>query len=74
MEDLHNDRTDDDYNRICWVISSAENFSDECINTIKENNIQLINASVFASMHIDIGVLGINVAFGVHVTLRLASF
>ena len=49
---------DDGYNRVYWVISSAD-YSEECVNLAKENKIQLINGKTFAEMLIDAGLLNL---------------
>ena len=64
MKAIHeNDRMDDGYSKIYWVISSADNFSTECINRANEVNVQLINGSQFAEMLLDAGFHNINKAF-----------
>ncbi len=60
LRNQHNERTDDEYTRIYWVISSAENFSTDCIRKAKEDGIQLVDGKSFASMLIDAGFLGVN--------------
>ena len=59
LKELEGDRQDDGYTRVYWVLSSAEEFTQECINKAKETNVQLINGKVFASMLLDAGFLGV---------------
>lgn len=54
------DRLDDGYSRIAWVITTAENFSDEAHNKAKEENIQLINGTEFSKMLLNAGLLNYN--------------
>lgn len=50
---------DDGYNKIAWVISSANEFDKNAINKAKENNIRLINGLEFAEMLLNIGIKNI---------------
>ena len=56
---MREDRQDDGYTRIYWLVSSSEKFTNECINKAKETNIQLIDGITFASMLLDAGFLGV---------------
>lgn len=58
-KELEDDRQDDGYTRVYWVLSSSESFSQECINLAKETNVQLIDGNNFASMLLDAGFLGV---------------
>lgn len=58
-KELEDDRQDDGYTRVYWVLSSAESFSQKCINLAKETNVQLIDGKSFASMLLDAGFLGV---------------
>ena len=53
------DRQDDGYTKVYWVVSSSEIFTTECVNLAKETNIQLIDGKSFASMLLDAGFLGV---------------
>ena len=56
---LKDDRLDDGYTKVYWLLSSSEKFSEECVNKAKETNVQLIDGNVFSSMLLDAGFLGI---------------
>ena len=58
-KELEDDRQDDGYTRVYWVLSSSESFSQDCINLAKETNVQLIDGKSFASMLLDAGFLGV---------------
>ena len=51
---------DDDYTKIAWVITSAENFTDECIRIAQEEKVHLIDGKRFAEMIIEAGILDLN--------------
>lgn len=53
------DRQDDGYTKIYWLISSSENFTEECINIARETKVQLIDGNSFSSMLLDAGFLGV---------------
>lgn len=53
------DRQDDGFTRIYWLVSSSDIFSEECINKAKETNVQLIDGKSFSSMLLDAGFLGV---------------
>lgn len=52
-----------EYNHLNWVISAADNFTDEAISLVSEKNIRLINRTEFAEMLIKAGVENIDQAF-----------
>lgn len=53
---------DDDYSKIYWVVSTAKNFSEACVNRAKETrqeermSLSLINGEEFARLLIDAGL------------------
>ena len=53
------DRQDDGYTKVYWVVSSSEVFTSECVNLARETNIQLIDGKSFASMLLDAGFFGV---------------
>ena len=53
------DRQDDGYTKVYWVVSSSEEFTSECVNLARETNVQLIDGKSFASMLLDAGFLGV---------------
>ncbi|NLK43671.1 MAG: restriction endonuclease [Tissierellia bacterium] len=53
----------DDYSYLNWVISSADDFSEEAISLAKEREVRLINGSEFAEMLIKAGLDNIDQAF-----------
>jgi len=59
MKALKDDRLDDGYTKVYWLLSSSEKFSEECVNKAKETNVQLIDGNVFSSMLMDAGFLGV---------------
>lgn len=50
------ERMDDGYSKICWVISSADDFSKQAYELAKENKIQLINGMQFTRMLLEAGI------------------
>lgn len=50
----------DGYNKIAWVITTAENYNEEAKNIAKENGIQLINGIEFAKMVLNVGLNPLN--------------
>ena len=52
-----------DYFIIPWVISTADNFSNEAVVMAQNNNVRLIGGIEFAQMLIDSGITDINKAF-----------
>ena len=53
------DRQDDGYTKVYWVVSSSEAFTTECVNLAKDTNIQLVDGKSFVSMLLDAGFLGV---------------
>jgi len=51
---------DDGYTKIGWVITSANNFSDESLRIAQEEGIHLIDGKRFAEMIIDAGLSDLN--------------
>lgn len=47
---------DDGYNKIAWVITTANKFNDNAENLAKENEIQLINGIEFSKMILNVGI------------------
>ena len=60
---------DDDYSKIYWVVSTAKNFSEKCVDLAKETrqqegmSLSLINGEEFARMLIDAGIENLDTAF-----------
>lgn len=59
LEAIKDDRQDDGYTKVYWLVTSSESFSKDCINKAKETNVQLIDGKTFASMLLDAGFLGV---------------
>ena len=59
LASLKDDRQDDGYSKVYWLISSSESFTEECINKARETNVQLIDGKTFSSMLLDAGFLGV---------------
>ncbi len=51
---------DDDYNHVGWVISTADRYSEECIEKAKEAGVRLINGSDFSLMLLETGISGLD--------------
>ena len=47
---------DDGYNKIAWVITSADTFNNEAENIATENEIQLIDGLEFSKMLLNAGI------------------
>ena len=47
---------DDGYNKIAWVITTADKFSESAENLAKENEIQLISGEEFSTMLLNAGI------------------
>lgn len=47
---------DDGYNKIAWVITSADTFNDEAKKIAAENEIQLIDGIEFSKMLLNAGI------------------
>lgn len=52
----HKETMDDGYSKIGWVISTADNYSKECLEKAKSNNIQLIDGKQFTKMLLEVGI------------------
>jgi predicted Mrr-cat superfamily restriction endonuclease len=57
------DSMDDGYAKTGWVISSGDNFSEECYETAKDAHVILINGAQFATMLLNIGISELENAF-----------
>ncbi len=55
-ENQRNTGADDEYTKISWVVSSAEKFTEDCINQARRAGVRLINGVEFAEMLIDSGI------------------
>lgn len=64
-----NQPLDDDYSKVYWVVSTAKEFAEECVNLAKEIRqemrmpLSLINGEEFARMLIDAGIENLDTAF-----------
>lgn len=47
---------DDGYNKVAWVITTANTFNEKAENLAKENEIQLINGLEFSKMLLNVGI------------------
>jgi hypothetical protein len=47
---------DDGYNKVAWVITTANTFNEKAENLAKENEIQLINGVEFSKMLLNVGI------------------
>jgi restriction endonuclease Mrr len=54
---------DDGYSKIGWVISTADKFSDDCMEAAQEAHILLINGRQFSTMLLEAGISNLNSAF-----------
>jgi predicted Mrr-cat superfamily restriction endonuclease len=61
--DYRDYKKDEDYSTVCWVVSSADAFSDECVRLAKESSVQLINGPDLARMIIESGIENLDKAF-----------
>ena len=59
LEAMKDDRQDDGYTKVYWLVSSSETFTEECINKARETNVQLIDGKTFSSMLLDAGFFGV---------------
>ena len=59
----HQDRMDDGYSKIAWVVSTAESFSAECIQLAKENSVGLFAGPDIARMILEAGIQNLDKAF-----------
>ncbi|MDR2132072.1 MAG: restriction endonuclease, partial [Clostridiales Family XIII bacterium] len=58
------DDADPEYTYIPWVISTGDDFSDEAVRLAREKNVRLIDGNTFVGMLLDVGIAGIDAAFG----------
>ena len=54
---------DDEYTKIGWVISTADNYSDKCITAAKIAKVQLINGKEFVQLLLENGIGDLDSAF-----------
>ncbi|ALI98505.1 restriction endonuclease [Rufibacter tibetensis] len=54
---------DDGYNKIAWVITTANTFNENAENLAKQNEIQLVNGIEFSKMLLNAGVTMLNTSF-----------
>ena len=54
---INKESIDDGYNKIAWVVTTANQFSEEAERVANENGIQLINGLEFSKMLLDAGIL-----------------
>ncbi len=52
----------DDYSQLSWVVSTADNYSEETIKLAKEEKIRLITGSQFVTMLLQAGITGLDEA------------
>lgn len=52
----------DGYSQVCWVITSADKFSDAAVELASINKVQLINGEQFANMLLQAGFTGLDTA------------
>lgn len=52
----HKEKTDDGYSKIAWIVSTADNFSQECNKQAKINGVQLIEGKEFTKMLLEAGI------------------
>ncbi len=62
IKDYRNNKEsmDDGYSKVAWVVTSANKFTNECYEYAKENHVQLIDGSQFATMLIEAGIKNID--------------
>ncbi len=60
---LSKESMDDGYAKVGWVISSGSDFSQKCYDEAKSKHIILINGKQFATMLLNVGILGLENAF-----------
>ena len=56
------DTMDDGYSKISWVISTADNFSQQSYDYAKEAKVQLIDGKQFTTMLLEAGIVNLNKA------------
>ncbi|GGF24401.1 restriction endonuclease [Flavobacterium limi] len=54
------DSVDDGYNKLAWVITTADTFNETASNLAKQNQIQLINGVEFSKMLFNNGIIALN--------------
>lgn len=59
----HQDRMDDGYSKIAWVVSTAKSFSVECVQLAKENGVGLFAGPDIARMILESGIQNLDKAF-----------
>ena len=62
IKDYRNNKEamDDDYTKIAWVITSANEFTEDCKLIAQEEKVHLIDGNRFAEMIIEAGILELN--------------
>lgn len=53
----------DGYSHIAWVVSSGEDFSEQCIALAEENGVLLLNGKDLATLLVEAGIGGLDKAF-----------
>jgi len=56
------ERMDDGYSKIYWVVSSADDFSEECYALATDSKVQLINGPHLAQMLLEVGLSDLDAA------------
>lgn len=56
------DTMDDGYSKISWVISSADNFSQQCYDYAKEAKVQLVDGKQLTTMLLEAGIVNLDKA------------
>jgi hypothetical protein len=51
---------DDGYNKISWVVSTADNFDEESLRLAQENRVQLINGKELSRLILEAGISDLN--------------
>ena len=59
----NNLQEDDGYAKVLWVVSTCDDFTEECKRMAKAKGVTLINGQEFACMLIDAGFAGLDTAF-----------
>lgn len=60
IEQSANDTMDDGYNKISWVVSTADDFDDNSKKLAQENRVQLINGIELSKLILEAGVSDLN--------------
>ena len=63
VEHRDNSQEDDGYAKVLWVVSTCDDFTDDCMKMAKAKGVTLINGREFARMLIDAGFAGLDTAF-----------